>query len=113
MNNQGRNESGRFASKSEEKREVRSIRLTDTTWDGLGKLSDSRGITRADLVESWMNNEYSDLQNKIRDLELELQNLKNNAVLLSTDVSRDLDKIVSQRSITREELINSVYAIAR
>lgn len=54
MNNQGRNESGKFLSKSDEKREVRSIRLTDSTWDKLGQLADERGITRADLLEEWM-----------------------------------------------------------
>ena len=108
MNKQGRNESGKFAAKSNENRQVRSIRLTDSAWDTLGKIADERSITRADLVEIWMNNEYSDLQNKIMDLELELQNLKNNAVLLSIDVLRDLDKIVSHWSITREELIISL-----
>lgn len=48
---QERNESGKFAAKSEEFRKVRSIRLTDATWDELGRLSDQRCITRADLIE--------------------------------------------------------------
>lgn len=48
---QGRNETGKFTAKSEGFRKVRSIRLTDATWDELGKLSDQRCITRADLIE--------------------------------------------------------------
>jgi hypothetical protein len=51
MNNQNRNESGKFAAKSNENRQVRSIRLTDSTWDKLGQLASERGITRADLLE--------------------------------------------------------------
>jgi hypothetical protein len=46
-----RGESGKFAPKSNEPRIVRSIRLTDTTWKILGEIADSRGITRADLIE--------------------------------------------------------------
>lgn len=51
MSSQSRSEHGRFASKSDEPREVRSIRLTDSTWQKLGDIADSRGITRADLIE--------------------------------------------------------------
>ena len=50
MNKQGRNESGKFAAKSNENRQVRSIRLTDSVWDTLGKIADERSITRAYLV---------------------------------------------------------------
>lgn len=48
---QGRQEKGRFASKSNEYRAVRSLRLTETTWETLGSAADSRCITRADLIE--------------------------------------------------------------
>lgn len=51
MAKQGRGEAGKFAAKSEELREVRSLRLTDTTWERLGDAAKSRCITRADLVE--------------------------------------------------------------
>lgn len=51
MGKQGRGETGKFASKSNEPREVRSIRLTDTSWEKLGNVADSRCITRADLIE--------------------------------------------------------------
>ena len=51
MAKQGRGEAGRFASKSPEYREVRSLRLTDKTWEKLGAAASSRCITRADLIE--------------------------------------------------------------
>jgi hypothetical protein len=51
MSEQGRTEGGKFASKSDEPRHVRSIRLTDSTWEVLGAIAIQRGITRADLLE--------------------------------------------------------------
>ena len=50
---QGRSQRGRFAVKSDEHREVRSLRCTDATWQKLGELAELQGITRADLVEQW------------------------------------------------------------
>jgi hypothetical protein len=44
MVQQGRNEAGKFTSKSDEKRDVKTIRLTATTWNELGRLADERGI---------------------------------------------------------------------
>jgi hypothetical protein len=54
-----RTQSGKFAVKSDEPRHVRSIRLTDSTWEKLGQLADEKStsercITRADLIEEWM-----------------------------------------------------------
>lgn len=51
MTEQGRTEGGKFAPKSDEPRQVRSIRLTDSTWKALGAIAAQRGITRADLLE--------------------------------------------------------------
>ncbi len=51
MVEQGRTEGGKFASKSEEPRYVRSVRLTDSTWEALGTIATQRSITRADLLE--------------------------------------------------------------
>jgi hypothetical protein len=42
---------GKFASKSSEYREVRSLRLTDETWKALGIASECLGLTRADYLE--------------------------------------------------------------
>jgi predicted DNA-binding ribbon-helix-helix protein len=52
---QGRNEVGQFSAKGEERREVRSIRLTDSAWEKLGNIANERSITRADLIEDMMS----------------------------------------------------------
>ena len=51
---QQRSEDGKFAPKSEQFRQVRSIRLTDETWAVLGSLAEQRCITRADLLEEFV-----------------------------------------------------------
>ena len=48
---QGRNKKGRFVSKSQSGRKVRSIRVTDEVWNKFGEMAVQRGITRADLLE--------------------------------------------------------------
>ena len=53
MAKQKRSVAGKFASKSDESREVHSLRCTNTTWQKLGELAESQGITRADLIEQW------------------------------------------------------------
>lgn len=47
-------ERGRFALKGESRRSVRSMRLTDATWQLLGKKAQEQeqGITRADYIEA-------------------------------------------------------------
>lgn len=42
---------GKFALKNEEHRLVRSLRLTDSTWESLGVTAQSLEMTRADLLE--------------------------------------------------------------
>jgi hypothetical protein len=46
-----RSTDGTFIQKGDEPRAVRSIRLTDSTWQKMGDLADTQGITRADLIE--------------------------------------------------------------
>lgn len=46
-----RGEKGQFNLKGEERREVRSLRLTDSAWEKLGEMAEERCITRADLIE--------------------------------------------------------------
>lgn len=46
-----RDKEGKFAQKNDEYRSVRSLRLTDSTWETLGSVAQSQGITRADLLE--------------------------------------------------------------
>jgi hypothetical protein len=69
---QSRDKKGHFANKGEEKREVRSIRLTDSTWEKLGELATKRGITRADLIEEMMDtsNQPPDSINKQEIIEI-------------------------------------------
>ena len=105
MNQQCRNELGKFSPKSNENRQVRSIRLTDATWDALGDLAASRSITRADLIEEWFLDGSFSLNNLITKLELELTNLRISSVCLSASALNKLNKIADERSITREELI--------
>jgi len=42
---------GKFALKNEDYRSVRSLRLTDSTWQALGIASECLGLTRADYLE--------------------------------------------------------------
>ena len=42
---------GRFIHKSDDYRQVRSIRMTDEIWQKFGKMALERSITRADLLE--------------------------------------------------------------
>ena len=53
MAKQERSKAGKFTSKSDEDREVRSLRCTAATWQKLGELAELQGITRADLIEQW------------------------------------------------------------
>ena len=51
---QTKDHQGKFESKSLHPRYVRSIRATDACWDTLGEMADREGITRADLLERWV-----------------------------------------------------------
>jgi hypothetical protein len=51
MKKMKRDITGKFAIKSSEYREVRSLRLTDDTWKALGVASECLGLTRADYLE--------------------------------------------------------------
>ena len=57
MGNQGRDQRGRFESKSDSERKVRTFRATDEVWDKLGMIAETRGITRADLIEEFVYND--------------------------------------------------------
>ena len=72
---QSRNNKGQFQSKSDELRRVRSIRVTDEVWEAMGMMADNRGITRADLLEEFVE---VDLSSAITVLERALR-LKANA----------------------------------
>jgi hypothetical protein len=50
---------GKFTLKNQDYRQVRSIRLTDSTWKELGITSECLGITRADLLENLVQHNRS------------------------------------------------------
>lgn len=52
MSEQDRGDRGRFAAKGDVSRAVRSIRLTDTTWEALGEKADDHDMSRADYLEA-------------------------------------------------------------
>lgn len=52
-----RGDGGKFAFKSGTARAVRSIRLTDATWDKLEDKADEHGITKADYLEALFSGE--------------------------------------------------------
>lgn len=50
---------GKFIRKNDGYRSVRSLRLTDSTWEALGAAAESLGITKADLLEQiFRSNDY-------------------------------------------------------
>ena len=48
---QRRNRKGQFDKKSDSKREVKTIRVTDEVWNKFGEMASQQSITRADLLE--------------------------------------------------------------
>ena len=54
---------GRFVSKSDDYRKVRSMRATDEIWEKFGDMAARRSITRADLLEEIVKNDDSVIDN--------------------------------------------------
>jgi hypothetical protein len=50
-----RSDQGKFTNKSTTDRQVRSIRATDDVWQAFGEMADGSKLTRADLLEVWVN----------------------------------------------------------
>lgn len=89
---QDRTEEGKFAPKSKEHRYVRSIRLTDTTWEKIGFAADKRRITRADLIEQMV-------EDGIFDDEKQQAQIPN--TILVRDITSVIEEILSDPSVTR------------
>lgn len=51
---QGRDRKGRFQQKSKSGREVKSIRADSEEWEEFGKMAETLGMTRADLLSEWI-----------------------------------------------------------
>jgi hypothetical protein len=52
MTERERNDNGKFAAKGNELRTVRSIRLTDSTWNVLENKASEQDMTKADYIEA-------------------------------------------------------------
>jgi len=52
MSNKARNTSGKFVPKSETPRKIRSVNLTDETWQRLAAVAEKTGKSRNDFLES-------------------------------------------------------------
>jgi len=96
-------ENGKFQQKSDENREVRSIRATNSTWGGLGTYADRRHLTRADLLEELVDDLAKEDGNKckyITPIELEVivttlkesLNLKGNA---TSKIKVEISKVLA------------------
>ena len=51
-------ENGRFIQAGNEKRRVRTIRATDSTWQRIQELAESQNLSVGDLIESIANEEF-------------------------------------------------------
>ena len=51
-------ENGRFIQAGNEKRKVRTIRATDSTWQKIQELAESQNLSVGDLIESIANEEF-------------------------------------------------------
>lgn len=54
---QDKDDRGRFASKGDSIRQVRTVRLTDATWKALGQKADDQDMNRADYLEALLAGE--------------------------------------------------------
>lgn len=90
---------GKFTLKNQDYRQVRSLRLTDSTWKELGIASECLGITRADLLENLVQHNRSILGDlgKIEPLNLEKFSLK-------TEKSLNRDELYSLATKVLQEL---------
>ena len=71
---------GRFISKSDDYRRVRSMRVTDEIWEKFGDMAFQRSITRADLLEEIVKSDDSAIDNnQVINLLQEALKLKANA----------------------------------
>ncbi len=108
-------DNGTFAPKSSQIREVRSIRLTSKTWKTLGDAAESKGITRADLIEElaasgaieqWVSgsdyDEMEKLKRKLSELAAEKEELAER--LSSSRDGLDFDAIQNLRDKVLDSL---------
>ena len=114
MVRQNRQGNGKFAQKSEEYRHVRSIRLTDKTWDALGKLTEERGITRADLIEEWVSNRVAQLEESVEvACHSEVEALRSRVAALQEENSLLFEEQITELENTRDRLLTHVLKLGK
>lgn len=98
---QPRNKRGQFGLKGEEKRKIRSVRLTDDDWDKLGKVADNYNISRSDLIVKLLDQEP--------DEKIEGERKKENkTVQLSDSIWNRLREIAEQQGISQADVIKNL-----
>ncbi len=89
-----RDKLGQFVLKSDKPRKVRSIRLTDDTWDYLGELANQRGITRADLLEEYVENGFFNVKQISESLPEEKMEGSENQDLDKRPTKQELERLM-------------------
>ncbi len=79
---------GKFSLKNDDYRRVRSVRLTDRTWQALGIASECLGWTRADLLEKLVESNQGNFPYYPN----------------CEEVQSDTDPIISEKSINQDNL---------
>ena len=108
-----RGDNGKFAQKSQEPRSVKSIRVTDSIWETLGKIANERCITRGDLIEYFALNhvlhedlrkENDRLKGEMATLRLQLSDMKSKISSSNSGNSQQLDIFSDIKKIDRDHL---------
>ena len=97
---------GKFTLKNNDYRQVRSLRLTDSTWKELGIASECLGITRADLLENLVqqNKETFFHSLEIEQLKQEVQSLHQEKSVLKSQIPLNRDELSSLAEKVLKEL---------
>ncbi len=95
---------GKFTRKNQTERQVRSLRLTDSTWKELGIASECLGITRADLLENLVQQNKRSW--KLEELEPEMPALEpeKSGLKAKTPFNRDELSVLANKVLTELRL---------
>ncbi len=95
---------GKFTLKNHDYRQVRSLRLTENTWQKLGMVSECQGITRADLLENLVqqNQEIFSDSETIEPLDPKKLVLKAKISLNKDELSSLADKVLNELRLGKQ-----------
>lgn len=85
---------GKFALKNDDYRQVRSLRLTDETWQALGIASECLGWTRADLLEKLVEQNQGNFPYYTSSQEL---NREIDSITPETSINQDNNKVLAEK----------------